>query len=78
MTPEKPKRTASNHKKVNTRLFLIAIMVIPLMFIVFRPGVDGGLFADGLALSIMITASLYIMYQGIIWALSTYLEDDVL
>lgn len=68
---EKPKRHPK--KKQFIRLFLIALIAIPALFFVLNPSVETSLLKDGIALSVMICSAVYILHQGFVWLIATYL-----
>lgn len=70
-TQEKPKRHPK--KKPIIRFVLIALIAIPAILFVLNPNVDNGLLKDGIALSVMICSAVYIVHQGIVWLIASYL-----
>ncbi|MEL6525096.1 MAG: hypothetical protein AAFQ07_05235, partial [Chloroflexota bacterium] len=76
---EKPKRSARTQRRQrgqsyrNTiRAFFIASMLIPTA--VFFMRVESGFVADSIAITIMVTAGVYLLYQGVVYAIATYLQ----
>lgn len=72
----KPKRKRQPNKKFTIRFVLIALMVVPMMLLVFNPTMGTNLMTDGIALSIMISAAVYILHQLILIAIARYLHVD--
>lgn len=75
---DKPKRKRRQRKSF-LRFFLIALIIIPAALFAFHPRVSDSLLADGIALSVMICAAVYIVHQAIVWLIAAYLgllEDD--
>ncbi len=71
---EKPKRKAKPRKKSFIRSVLIMLMIAPLAFLVLHPSIGQSLLANGIALSVMICAAVYILHQGILWLIASYLN----
>ena len=74
--PDKPKRRPQ--KKSFIRLFLISLIAIPAIIFVVNTNSEQNLLQQGLAISVMICSSVYIVHQGILWLISNYLRlgDD--
>ncbi|MEO1287210.1 MAG: hypothetical protein AAFV93_05535 [Chloroflexota bacterium] len=75
MFPEKPKRKIKRNDKRQSwqRLLLILVIAIPSSLAVLHPRIGQSLFADGIALSVIICAAVYLTYQAILWSIATYL-----
>jgi len=71
---EKPKRKQKPAKKSVIRSLLIVLMIAPIAFIALNPVFGQSLLADGIALSVMICAAVYIVHQGIVWLIAAYLH----
>ena len=74
--PDKPKRRPQ--KKSFIRLFLISLIAIPAIIFVVNTNSEQNLLQQGLAISVIICSSVYIVHQGILWLISNYLRlgDD--
>ena len=64
MFPEKRKRHKHSHK----RLFFALLLLVP-MLLSFRH-IELGLIGDSLALMVLISAAIYLVYQFIAWLIS--------
>lgn len=76
---EKPKRKARPQRQSIIRFLLILIMIVPVFFVIQHPRIGGSLFTDGIALSVMICAAVYIVHQIVLWLIACYtgiLYDD--
>lgn len=78
MHPQKPKRGHGKRSSHNwIRIGLIGLMIAPLGLLFFRRGALDGIASDGIALMVMITAAVYLLHEGIVYALKVYLQGDV-
>ena len=75
--PEKPKRRSQ--KKSFTRLFLISLIAIPAIAFAMNTRSEQNLLQQGIAISVIICSSVYIVHQGILLLISNYLglSDDI-
>ena len=74
MFTEKAKRKQKSGKKSLIRSILIMLMISPFAFFALHPAFGQSLLADGIALSVMICASVYILHQAILWLIATMLQ----
>lgn len=74
MFMEKPKRKSKHQKKSLTRFLLISLIIVPGILFALNPAFGQSLLADGIALSVMICAAVYIVHQGVLWLIASYLN----
>ncbi|GAB5494140.1 MAG: hypothetical protein Phog2KO_43550 [Phototrophicaceae bacterium] len=74
--PEKPKRRPQ--KKSFIRIFLISLIAIPAIVFAINTQSEQNLLQQGIAISVIICSSVYIVHQWILWLISSYLglNDD--
>ncbi|MGJ3237752.1 MAG: hypothetical protein ACFE0Q_03500 [Anaerolineae bacterium] len=72
-TPKR-KRTPQRPRHTLIRMVLALLIGAPATFLVLHPTVSQSLLADGIALSVMLCASVYLLQQAILWGISTYLN----
>ena len=73
MQLEKPKRKGRPQQKSLIRSVLIVIMLLPLALVVLHPRIGQSLFADGIALSVLICAAVYLVHQAFVYLIASYL-----
>lgn len=75
MNFEKPKRKRKRRARRYSwqRLVLILSLAIPSSLLLMQPRIGQSLFADGIAISVMICAMVYLVYQAVVWLLARYL-----
>lgn len=75
--PEKPKRRPQ--KKSLIRLFLISLIAIPVIIFAMNTHTEQNLLQQGIAISVIICSSVYIVHQGILLLINNYLDlsDDI-
>jgi len=77
---EKPKRTPRKRRQRGEayrniiRAIFITAMLIPT--VVFFMRTESGFVADSIAITIMITAGVYLLYQGVVYTITTYIRGD--
>lgn len=71
---EKQKRKSKREKKSPIRFLLIMLIIAPASLVVLHPAIGKSLLADGISLSVMICAAVYIVHQGLLWLIASYLN----
>jgi hypothetical protein len=62
MFPEKPKR---QNRKTNSK-YLFLLLLFPAI-VAFSPSIEFGLLGDSIAVTVLISSAIYLVYQFITW-----------